>query len=389
MRSGTYVFPKMDRVVFGRPFAETVATEMERLGAKRLFVLASKTLADSTDSIEQLRERLRDRFAGVWTGIAAHTPRADVVAAAAAVGDASADVILTLGGGSVTDGGKMVRLCLSNGVTTPAALDRFRTRTSVDGTREQPKVAPPDRPLMAVPTTLSAGEYTAFAGCTDAERHVKEGYGQRQMAPDVVILDPAVTMHTPPWLWLSTGIRAVDHAVEDLCSIAPTPFSDGASRHALRLLSAGLMRSAAVPDDLQARLDCLSGAWLSMVGSQSGVPKGASHGIGHVLGGTAGVPHGYTSCIMLPPVLRFNKLVNHDRQTLVSEALERPGVDADIVVGDLIARLGLPRRLRDVGVARDQLDVIASHAMRDRWIHTNPRPIDGPATIRMLLDEAW
>src|SRR5947209_20179424 len=83
--------------------------------------------------------------------------------------------------------------------------------------------------------------------------------------------------------------------------------------HALKLLGRGLLGVKADPLDLEARLDCQLGAWMSMVGSQTGVPKGASHGIGHVLGGTAHVPHGYTSCVMLPHVLRFNHAVNAER----------------------------------------------------------------------------
>ena len=126
-----------------------------------------------------------------------------------------------------------------------------------------------------------------------------------------------------------------------------------------------------------------------MVGSQTGVSKGASHGIGHVLGGTAGVPHGYTSCVMLPHVLRFNYPVNVDKQTRVSEALGRPGEPAADAVAELIAGLGLPTRLRDVGVETGQLDLIAENSMHDRWVHTNPRKIDGPAVIRTLLDAAW
>ncbi len=131
--------------------------------------------------------------------------------------------------------------------------------------------------------------------------------------------------------------------------------------------------------DLDARLECQLGAWMSMIGSQTGVPKGASHGIGHVLGGTAHVPHGYTSCVMLPHVLRFNLEVNADRQALVSDALgDRDAPAADLVAG-LIADLGLPSRLRDVGVKEEQLDRIAELSMHDRWIHTNPRKIEGPA----------
>ena len=126
-----------------------------------------------------------------------------------------------------------------------------------------------------------------------------------------------------------------------------------------------------------------------MVGSQTGVPKGASHGIGHVLGGTAHVPHGYTSCVMLPHVLRFNHSVNAERQALVSEALGRSGVPAADVVAELVASLGLPGRLRDCGVKPEQLDEIAEKSMHDRWIPTNPRKIDRPATVRQLLDAAW
>jgi maleylacetate reductase len=108
-----------------------------------------------------------------------------------------------------------------------------------------------------------------------------------------------------------------------------------------------------------------------------------------VLGGTAGVPHGYTSCVMLPHVLRFNHPVNAERQQLVSEALGRPGEPAAEVLAALIAELGLPRTLRDVNVSRDLLDRIAEESMHEPWIHTNPRKIEGPATVRQLLDAAW
>src|ERR1043166_9410298 len=139
--------------------------------------------------------------------------------------------------------------------------------------------------------------------------------------------------------------------------------SDAASTHALRLLGAGLRAVKTNPSDVAARLDCQLGARVSLVGAQTGVTKGASHGIGHVLGGTAGVPHGYTSCVMLPHVLRFNHEVNAERQALVSEALGEPDVPAADVVAGLIADLGLPGRLRDVGVKPEQLDAIAEHAM--------------------------
>jgi len=92
---------------------------------------------------------------------------------------------------------------------------------------------------------------------------------------------------------------------------------------------------------------------------------------------------------MLAHVLRFNHSVNAEKQARVSEALGRPDEPAAEIVGRLIAGLGLPTRLRDVGVKPEQLDLIAENSMQDRWVHTNPRKIEGAAVIRTLLDVAW
>jgi maleylacetate reductase len=389
MLTGTYRFPPMESVVYGRPFAEALQQQVEASDAHSVFLLASGTLNRETDMVGQVRKALGNRLAGVCARIGAHTPRTDVVDAANAARAAGADLLATVGGGSVTDAAKMVAFCLGNGVSDPAQLDAYRASVSADGRTERPQAKPPAIRTIAIPTTLSAGEYTASAGCTDTVREVKESFGHPLMMPKSVVLDPRATIHTPEWLFLSTGIRAVDHAVEDICSPECQPISEGASFHALKLLGRGLSGVKADPLDLDARLEAQLGAWMSMVGSQTGVPKGASHGIGHVLGGTAHVPHGYTSCVMLPHVLRFNHAVNPERQALVSEALGRPREMAADVVAALIAGLGLPGRLRDVGVKPEQLDRIAELSMHDRWIHTNPRKIDGPAVVRELLDAAW
>jgi len=108
-----------------------------------------------------------------------------------------------------------------------------------------------------------------------------------------------------------------------------------------------------------------------------------------MLGGTAGVPHGYTSCVMLPNVLRYNLPANEAQQAKVSAAFDQPGDAADEVVGALISRLGLPRRLRDVDVKREQFAEIAANAMHDRYIPANPRPLKGPDDIVEILEMAW
>ncbi len=389
MLNGTHRFPRMEQVDYGKPFAPAVAAEAERLGARAVFLMVGGTLSRETDVLTQLRDALGNRIAATWTRMGAHTPREDVVDAANAARSAKADLIVTVGGGSVTDGAKMVGLCLANDVTRPDQLDAFAGRSRKEGSGDPEPLKASTVRGVSVPTTLSAGEFSSIAGCTDTRRQVKQGYYHPDLIPRSVVLDPAVTVHTPEWLFLSTGIRAVDHAVEGFCSTVGGPFSDAACLHALRLLGRGLPRVKADPSDLDARLDCQTGAWLSMVGVGAGVPMGASHGIGHVLGGTAGVPHGYTSCVMMPHVLQFNEPAAGDRQKQISEALGRAGQPASEVVRALIAGLGLPGRLRDVGVRQEQFDVLARESMNDPWLSTNPRKVDGPDTVRQLLEQAW
>jgi maleylacetate reductase len=130
------------------------------------------------------------------------------------------------------------------------------------------------------------------------------------------------------------------------------------------------------------------GSWLSMGPLASGVPMGASHGIGYVLGAVFDIPHGHTSCIMLPSVMRWNKSVNAERQALVAAAMDHGGEDASDVLAAFIANLGMPRSLGAVKVDRREFDRIAEQAMGTPWVPRNPRHIDGPAQVREILELA-
>ncbi len=388
MPEGQIVFTRMERVIFGRPAASAVAEEAARLDARRVFLLSSATLARETDEVDQIRAALGERFAGLVDHMPAHSPRDAVIACAAEARAAEADLLVTFGGGSVTDGGKVVTICLEHGIDDVDGLEPFRTIVDAEGSRHIPPFTGPRVRQVTVPTTLSGGEHNARAGCTDPRARVKQSYENPLIAPISVILDPAPCVHTPEWLWLSTGIRAFDHAVETYCSIDANPYTDGTALHALRLLSRGLAATKADRCDLDARLDCLIGAWLSMVGVVSGIRLGASHAIGHILGGTADVPHGYTSCVMLPHVLDYNAAVNGERQAAMAEALGRPGVPASEVVHDLIAGLGLPRSLAEVGVGGHDFELIARNTMNDSWTYSNPRKIAGPEDVMEILRAA-
>ena len=388
VHSGRVVFGEMDEVVFGRPATEVVAEEALRYQAERVFVMASGTLNRTTDEVVKIRRALGNRFAGLFNQMPPHTPRRAVIEAAAMAREAAADLIVTIGGGSVTDGAKAVQLCLANDIRTAEALDQYRPVKGPDSTLGPPPCNPPSVPQVTVPTTLSAPEFSAIAGVTDERHRVKELFRHPEIIPRAVVLDPAVTVHTPEWLWLSTGIRAVDHCVEGICSREANPYADAQALHGLALLCRGLPRVKTDPNDLGARLDCQIGSWLSMGLLASGVQMGASHGIGYVLGAVFDIPHGHTSCIMLPAVMRWNKPANSERQALVAAAMGHPGEDAGEVLAAFIAGLGMPRSLGAVKIGPESFAKLAEQAMDTPWVPRNPRPIAGPAEVREILELA-
>jgi maleylacetate reductase len=383
VHKGRVVFGAMDEVVFGRPASEVIVEQMDRLGANRAFLMVSGTLNRETSVIENIRQALGPRCVGTFDAMPPHTPRAAVIAAANQARSAGADLIVTIGGGSITDGAKAVQLCLANDVSTVEDIDRIRASAGVS----PPMNAPVVRQISA-PTTIAGGEFTSIAGVTNETTKVKEMLRHPLVIPRVTILDPELGTHTPEWLWLSTGIRAVDHCVEGLCSREAHPYADAQAVMGLSLLARALPRVKADGSDLSARMDCQIGTWLSTGPLASGVPMGASHGIGYVLGAEFGVPHGHTSCVMLPFVMRWNKPVNAARQALVSAAMGHSGEDAGDVLDDFIRDLGMPRSLREVKVGPEHFDRISQAAMATPWVPRNPRKIEGPAQVREILELA-
>ena len=377
-----------ERVTLGVPAAEAIAQEAASRGASRVFILASSHLNRQTDEIRRIEAALGARHAATHDGIQPHAPRSDVLAAATRARAIKADLVVTVGGGSVTDAGKILLICLKHNITTIDQFDDYRVRVDHDGNMVLPDFTGPDIRAICVPTTLSGGEFNPLSGATDEALKLKQAYTQREMVPVCVVLDPAITIHTPEWLWLSTGVRSVDHATETLASFLSNDFCDGIADSALRLLAAGLPAVKAEPGDLDARLKCQIGAWQSMIPIIGGVPMGASHAIGHVLGGTCDVPHGHTSCVMSPYVQAFNLSVNAERQKRISACLGDPSRPASELLDALIRGLGMPRSLREVGVREDQLQLISENTLEDIWGRTNPRTIRTAADVMEILRTA-
>ena len=373
-------------VSFGIPIADALPEALQRLSARRVAVITTNSLVKPDGLAWRVRDALGSRFHTITSEIRPHTRRADVMRVLKAL--EGADGVVTIGGGSVCDAVKAARLCLANGVTDAAGMDRFRTFGNNPG-GEGDTTLPATLPFVAIPTTLSAAEFTPAAGVTDERGPMKQIFMYPGVGADIVILDPAMTRQTPSRLFFATGMRAVDHAVEIWCSINPNPVSDAYSLYAGRMLISSLRRVFEAPDDMQARLNCQKGAWLSVRGATGTVKAGASHGLGHALGGTGGMVHGETTCVMLPHVLRYNAPVNGERQAVIASSVGEGHRALADIIESLVADLGLPGRLRDAGVAHALLDDVAAAALHDPMLATNPRPLRTLAEIRQFLEQAW
>lgn len=265
-----------------------------------------------------------DRLVGVFDTMGVHSPRTDVMAALTMARAADADILLAVGGGSMIDACKVIQFCLNAGIKDEAGLLRYGQFS--DGTRgdlcgsEPALCRSPAVNQIAVPTTLSADEFSNNAGVTDKVKGAKEGYKAPGLAPRQIIYDPVLASHTPEWLWLSTAIRSLDHAMEGYCAADAHAFVRGHFLHAMRLFAESLPAIKANPDNLAARARNQQATWLAGCGLGR-IRHGASHGIGYILGAMCGVPHGHTSCVMLPAVLRWNEVVNDALQREAGQAL--------------------------------------------------------------------
>ncbi|GAC1594081.1 MAG: iron-containing alcohol dehydrogenase [Acidimicrobiales bacterium] len=392
--AGRYNQIPIDSIIFGPGAIDKIADECERMSLTRLIVVASPSLARTVDLGVILERATGGRVAHVYTGCKTHVPDDVVLEAAEVARVHEVDGIISVGGGSPIDLAKAVSLCLTEDVRTVEDLARYRVKFQYPDTVEVPSMRSPGIPHISVSTTLSAGEFTNIIGITDSVRHVKDLYVDATLVPRVIVLDPVLASHTPRALWASTGMRSVDHAVEALCSTTAQPVTDALCLDALERLARFLPVSAKDSSDLHAAGQCQAAAWESIFGLTN-VNLGLSHGLGHQLGARCGVPHGITSCVMLPTVLEYNLRFTVGPQAKIArifaEAMGVPVPEngASAIVRQFIASLGLPTRLSEVGVEHDQFADIARDAMADMIVASNPRPIAGEADVIKVLESAF
>lgn len=322
MEKGTHEALHTERVHFGAGSLEEIKNEAEP--KERAFVITGRTLDEKTDLVRRVEMMLGAKHVGTFASMSEHTPGSAVEEAAKLA--ERCDLIIGFGGGSVIDGTKAVAR----------------------------KVGYPTQ--IAVPTTLSAAEWAERVGVTDEAAGKKAGFVDREAVPRVVVLDPETTVHTPEKLWLSTGIRALDHAVEGFLYGGPHPITDVTGLEGAGRLFRFLPRSKENPGDLEVRHELQIAAWLSYFAPVD-TPMGLSHNLGRRLGASYGIPHGITSCITLAPSLEVMKgSISPERWARLADAL---GGEPPERVEKLVEGLGLPNKLSDFDVSESDLETIA------------------------------
>jgi maleylacetate reductase len=301
---------------------------MKRLNAQRVALVTARSLVAEERLIGVVRRAAGDARVAVTVVVGQHAPMAQVDAGVREAGDSHVDGVVSFGGGSSIDAAKMIAVRLAD-----------RAGNAVRGL-----------PHIAVPTTLSVAELAAGAGFTDDSGN-KAGLRDPRLLPDAVIYDAELTLATPMTLWLSTGIRALDHAVEGFLADGAHPFSDVMALEAIRRLFDSLPRAKAAPDDLAVRTENQLAAWFSFTlpGQSAG---GLSHVMGKQIGARYSIPHGVTSCLILPHVMRYFEQRLPERVALLAGAT---GPDPAARVQGLIESLGLPQHIAAYGIGEPEL----------------------------------
>jgi maleylacetate reductase len=335
------------RVVFGTDALDQLPREIELLGAKHALVLSTP---GQKARAQGLADRLGSRCAGIFPHAVMHVPIETARAARTQASRLGADCAVAFGGGSTIGLAKAIAMELP-------------------------------LPILAVPTTYSGSEMTAVHGIT--EGGIKRTGRDQGVLPRTVIYDPALTVGLPVAVSVTSACNAIAHAVEALYAQDCNPISSLMAEEGIRALARGLPRVVKAPADLDARSDCLHGAWLcgAVLGA---VGTALHHKLCHVLGGSWNLPHAETHTVILPHAMAYNYAAARAAMRAAERALDVPQAAQGIY--DLMKSLGAPLALKDIGMPETGLDRAAELATQQPYF--NPRPVER-AGIRALLDAAF
>lgn len=334
------------RVVFGTGTVNRVREEAERLGARRTLLLSSP----SARSVGPVRARLGPLLAAEFAGAAPHTPVEVTERALRVLRESDVDGLVAIGGGSTT------------GLSKALAV-----RTGL--------------PQIIVPTTYAGSEVTSVLGETENGR--KTTRSDPKILPDTVLYDVDFTLGLPVAMSVTSAVNALAHAVEALYAPEVDHVSEDRALEAIALIARALPQVAARPSDPDARTDLLHAAWLAGT-CLAAVGMGLHHKLCHTLGGSFAMPHAATHTVVLPHVMAYNAPAAGEVMRRIARVM---GVDdAPGGAHDLIARVGGPTSLRDLGMA--ETDLARAAELATAHPYPNPREPDRESVEALLVD-AW
>ena len=363
---------------------------LQRAGASRVMVLCGPSILAHADVVPRVKEALGDRFAGLYSGVAPHSPIATLDAAVALAKESGADALVSVGGGSTHDTTKGVATLLAEG----GRIHDYEAHFEPPNTVRNPEFSLDRLPIITVTTTMGAAELSRGAGFADKDLGRKILVADPNTIPGYIVIDGKALATTPVQILTSTAMGQLRIAIETIYSTSHNPISDGMALHAIRLLAENLPHCHEL--DVERLLLIKTAASMASLGNTGGL--GLNTAIAHHVGGIFDVPHGEANAIMLPHSMRYNAEACADRLALIADAM---GIDISGMTDDEAAHaaadgveslrrsLGLPDRLRDVGVPEEGLELIASATLHDRALATNPRPVNDAGPIMTVLRDSW
>lgn len=338
------------------------------MGVARPLVLSGPRTARSP-AFERAVASLDAMDAAVFAEVPQHSSTEAVSSVVGLASRHRADCFVAIGGGSVSDTAKAAALWLAEG----GELAQHATHFTPPATLVAPELAVAKLPIAAVPCTASGAEATASAGVRTADGR-KLIFSDIKLAARLILLDAEANTAVPAPTMLATGINGLAHCIEGLYARLRTPVTDALALHAIELFLQALPAVAREPASVEHRASLLHAAHLSGLVLQNSRTC-LHHAICHAIGAVTGAPHGECNAVMLPHALRFNEAF-------------LPRVLSVARMRALQAELGVPTRLRDIGVARESLGTIARKVMGERGLHFNPRPVRDADEIESLLEAA-
>ncbi len=381
-----FSFTGARKIVFGCGSLEGLPGHIAELGARKPLVVLDGHLSAQgfRDNVSHLfgddpaRYCIFDEITG--------EPSLEVADKGAVLARAEGcDIVVGIGGGSTLDAAKAMAIIVTNGGEARQYL----------GLNNVPR---PGLPKIMIPTTAGTGsEVTFTAVFIRKDLKKKEGMNSPYLYPELALLDPLLTVSVPPDVTASTGLDALCHAIESYTSIIANPMSEMISLEAIGLIASNLRTSVHNGSDIRARENMLLGSLYAGLGlANAGVT--AVHSLSYPLGGTYGIPHGLANTIMLPPVMRFNVAAALDKFADIAEVMGEDvesfsvreaafmAIDA---VEDLIEDCGIMETLEDLGINKDDFEMMADAAMGvARPLANNPRVVTRDDAIAMY-EEAY